>query len=122
MWYEIIPAYAIITAAIAAPHGIAYLLNYLVAGNMYRRSLETKPLCMQYLRDIRIGRDAYRVRGLESIPNEDGTFDEGYEEVDEYDYTVHTEGKEQETTQETKAESEQKAGQTLKKCPEKKKA
>nr|CAH7750333.1 unnamed protein product [Callosobruchus chinensis] len=72
MWFEIIPSMAIIFAALAAPHGLSYVLNYLVIGNMYRRSLETTDQTIQYLRDRRLaGGNPYKVMGLENIPDEE---------------------------------------------------
>ncbi|CAH2002993.1 unnamed protein product [Acanthoscelides obtectus] len=78
MWFEIIPSFAIITAAMAAPHGIAYVMNYVVVGNLFRRSLDTFEQRKQYLRDRRLSKgagdrwgDPYKVIGLENIPDEE---------------------------------------------------
>ncbi|VEN49772.1 unnamed protein product [Callosobruchus maculatus] len=72
MWFEIIPAFAIICAALAAPHGAAYITNYLALGNMYRRCLETHDLQLQYIRDRRLADgNPYKVMGLENIPDEE---------------------------------------------------
>ncbi|CAH1154021.1 unnamed protein product [Phaedon cochleariae] len=74
MWFEIIPAFSIIAVAMAAPHGIAYVLNHLVVGNCFRRLLETRDQRLQYLRDKRLTGDPYKVAGLENIldvPDED---------------------------------------------------
>ncbi|KAJ8964591.1 hypothetical protein NQ314_004900 [Rhamnusium bicolor] len=85
MWFEILPVFGIITAAMAAPHGIAYILNYLVVGNCFRRSMVEVEQRMQYLRDKRLSGDPYKVKGLENLPedcengNGGGNSDECYE-------------------------------------------
>ncbi|KAF7271073.1 hypothetical protein GWI33_016033 [Rhynchophorus ferrugineus] len=53
----------------AVPHGAAYVMNYLVNGNMYRRRLDTLGQKTQYLRDIRLSGNAYVLKGLENIPD-----------------------------------------------------
>lgn len=68
MWFEILPAYMIIVAAMAAPHASAYVLNYLVVGNVYRRDMCTLKQRMQYVRDRRLTGDPYKVNGLDSLP------------------------------------------------------
>ncbi|CAG9761250.1 unnamed protein product [Ceutorhynchus assimilis] len=70
MWFEILPSFAIITVLMAMPHASAYVINKLVVGNMYRRSLLNKEQKDQYLRDWRISGDAYVTHGLEAIPDE----------------------------------------------------
>ncbi|XP_044257387.1 uncharacterized protein LOC123006734 [Tribolium madens] len=69
MWYEIIPSFGIIFAALAAPHGIAYVANKLVFDNCYRRSMLDKYEALQYLRDRRLSGDPYKLKGLENIPD-----------------------------------------------------
>lgn len=69
MWFEILPSLAIIGVAMAVPHGAAYVMNYLVNGNMYRRSLVTLDEKRQYMRDIRLSGNAYVLKGLENIPD-----------------------------------------------------
>ncbi|XP_057664565.1 uncharacterized protein LOC130898953 [Diorhabda carinulata] len=71
MWFEILPSALIITAALAFPHASAYIMNYLVFGNMYRRSMYHMEERRQYLRDRRLTKDPYKVQGLEAIPDED---------------------------------------------------
>ncbi|ENN75517.1 uncharacterized protein LOC109539463 [Dendroctonus ponderosae] len=69
MWFEILPSAAIVLAGLALPHVSGYVMNKLVLGNMYRRSLATQDLRMQYLRDIRLTGDPYVTNGLENIPD-----------------------------------------------------
>lgn len=69
MWFEILPSFAIITVAMAVPHGAAYVINKLVNDNFFRRRLGTYDGELQYLRDVRISGDAYKAVGLENIPD-----------------------------------------------------
>lgn len=97
MWFEILPSFGIVVAAMALPSASAYVINYLVrgllilkfitkqdvniriigviwlqvVGNMFRRSLLTEDLRMQYIRNRRLTGDPYVINGLESIPDED---------------------------------------------------
>ncbi|CAH1375466.1 unnamed protein product [Tenebrio molitor] len=70
MWYQIIPGFMIIAVCLAVPHYIAYPMNWLVTGHMYRRSIMDKHEALQYLRDLRL-EDPYKIKGLENIPDED---------------------------------------------------
>ncbi|XP_066148432.1 uncharacterized protein ND-MWFE [Euwallacea fornicatus] len=71
MWFECLPSFGIILVAMAFPHASAYVINQLVVGNMFRRALDSQPLRLQYLRDQRLaGGDAYKMVGLEGIPDE----------------------------------------------------
>ncbi|KAG5872001.1 hypothetical protein JTB14_030843 [Gonioctena quinquepunctata] len=70
MWFEILPAFGIIVAAMAAPHVLAYAINYIPNENCYRRLMETREQRLQYLRDRRLTGDPYVVAGLEKIADE----------------------------------------------------
>ncbi|KAJ8926926.1 hypothetical protein NQ314_020778 [Rhamnusium bicolor] len=70
MWFEILPSFGIIVVAMAFPHASAYVLNKLVVGNMYRRSMMEFEQRIQYLRDKRLTGDPYKINGLEAIPDE----------------------------------------------------
>ncbi|XP_074029397.1 uncharacterized protein isoform X2 [Leptinotarsa decemlineata] len=87
MWFEILPAFAVIVGTVAAPHYLAYAMNYFVNSNCYRRMMETREQRLQYLRDTRLTGDPYKVAGLEKIseecPDEESTTDECYEILDE---------------------------------------
>lgn len=63
MWFEIIPSFAIIVGAMAAPQTLAYVMNWIANRNVFRRSLISEDLRMQYLRDIRTTGDPYKVAG-----------------------------------------------------------
>ncbi|CAH1101906.1 unnamed protein product [Psylliodes chrysocephalus] len=70
MWFEILPSFGIICVVMAVPHASAYLINNLLVGNMYRRTLLEKDNRRQYLRDRRLTGNPYKVQGLEAIPDE----------------------------------------------------
>ncbi|KAK4878125.1 hypothetical protein RN001_010631 [Aquatica leii] len=70
MWYEIIPTAAIIYVALSFPHYSAYVINKVVVGNMFRRSLYEKKERLSYLRDTRLSGNPYKVVSLEQIPDE----------------------------------------------------
>ncbi|XP_028137669.1 uncharacterized protein LOC114332133 [Diabrotica virgifera virgifera] len=69
MWFEVLPGFGIIVAAMALPHVSAYVINNLVVGNQYRRSMYTIEQRLQYLRDRRLTGHPYKVQGLEAIPD-----------------------------------------------------
>ncbi|KAF2899659.1 hypothetical protein ILUMI_06519 [Ignelater luminosus] len=70
MWFEILPSAGIIFVAMAFPHFSAYIINKVSIGNMYRRSLYERRERFQYLRDIRLTGNPYKVNSLESIPDD----------------------------------------------------
>ncbi|KAJ8940094.1 hypothetical protein NQ318_011476 [Aromia moschata] len=80
MWFEIIPAFSIVCASMAAPHYLAYVLNSLVVGNCFRRKLETREQRMQYLRDRRLADNPYEVLGLDRLKDECECDEEGNKE------------------------------------------
>lgn len=69
MWFEILPSMGIILSLMALPHGALYVMSQVVHGNHFRRSLDTPELCRQYLRDERLTGSAYKLNGLETIPD-----------------------------------------------------
>ncbi|XP_044758570.1 uncharacterized protein LOC123316521 [Coccinella septempunctata] len=69
MWFEILPSMGIVFACMSLPHASLYVLNQLFHGNHFRRSLDTTELAKQYLRDERLTGDAYKLSGLEAIPD-----------------------------------------------------
>ncbi|KAI4460955.1 nadh-ubiquinone oxidoreductase mwfe subunit [Holotrichia oblita] len=69
MWYEILPAYTIITVALACPAYIAAGLNFLVLGKIFRRRLESTDSRLMYMRDKRLTGNPYILNGLEAIPD-----------------------------------------------------
>lgn len=69
MWFEIIPAFAIIVGTMAAPQTLAYVMNWIANRNVFRRNLTSEDLRMQYLRDIRIAGDPYKVAGDNTFNN-----------------------------------------------------
>lgn len=70
MYWEIIPAFTIVTAAVAAGVLHSWPLNYLVlGGNGYRRAMNTGFQRLSYLRDRRITGHPYVLCGLECIPD-----------------------------------------------------
>ncbi|XP_030764201.1 uncharacterized protein LOC115888579 [Sitophilus oryzae] len=88
MWFEILPSVIIVMASVAVPHGIAYIFNKVLNGNMYRRDVTEMDQKLQYLRDVRLTNDAYKMAGLENIPDgsdeeDDCEFEEIEEECDE---------------------------------------
>lgn len=72
MYWEILPAYLIITIALAIPSTVVYPINYLAIRNFFRRKLETERQCWHYLRDRRLTGSPYVMAGLENIPDDDG--------------------------------------------------
>ncbi|KAJ8911408.1 hypothetical protein NQ315_011375 [Exocentrus adspersus] len=89
MWFEILPSVAIITIAVGFPHGAAYILNYLIVGNCYRRLLDSTELRMQYLRDRRLTGDPYKVSGLESLPDIDEGLNEENNKCNDSEWNGH---------------------------------
>ncbi|KAK9707711.1 NADH-ubiquinone oxidoreductase MWFE subunit [Popillia japonica] len=68
MWYEILPAYLIITTAISCSAYVTAGLNYLVLGKIFRRRLESTDSRLMYMRDRRLTGNPYILNGLEAIP------------------------------------------------------
>ncbi|KAM3958607.1 NADH dehydrogenase [ubiquinone] 1 alpha subcomplex subunit 1-like [Aphomia sociella] len=69
MWYEILPSFFIITAAIGLPGWGLYHIHNLALGNHFRRSLLDRWDRCMYQRDLRLTGDVYKPNGLESIPD-----------------------------------------------------
>ncbi|KAK9718954.1 NADH-ubiquinone oxidoreductase MWFE subunit [Popillia japonica] len=69
MWYEILPSFGIIFAAMCVPHYGAYVINKLALGNPYRRRLESPNQRLTYIRDRRLTGNVYNVAGLDAIPD-----------------------------------------------------
>ncbi|CAG9853723.1 unnamed protein product [Phyllotreta striolata] len=69
MWFEILPSFGIICVVMAVPHASAYLINKVAVGNMFRRNLVEREHRFHYMRDIRLNGNAYKVQGLEAIPD-----------------------------------------------------
>ncbi|XP_069704124.1 NADH dehydrogenase [ubiquinone] 1 alpha subcomplex subunit 1 [Periplaneta americana] len=70
MWYEIIPSFAIITAALAIPGVLNYFEHKFVLGNPYLRDKSYRWERFMYQRDGRLTGDPYKCNGLEAIPDE----------------------------------------------------
>ncbi|XP_037050798.1 uncharacterized protein LOC119084822 [Bradysia coprophila] len=70
MWFEIIPSFAIVSLALAAPGYAIYGLHKLALGNPYRRGMEERHNRMDYQRDRRLTANPYIQNGLEVIPDE----------------------------------------------------
>ncbi|XP_073957673.1 NADH dehydrogenase (ubiquinone) MWFE subunit isoform X2 [Choristoneura fumiferana] len=71
MWFNILPAYTIITACMGLPGLGLWWAHYLVLGNHYRRSMIDRWDRHNYQRDMRLTGNPYKVNGLESIPDTD---------------------------------------------------
>ncbi|XP_017769057.1 PREDICTED: uncharacterized protein LOC108557158 [Nicrophorus vespilloides] len=69
MWYEILPSFGIVVAAMGIPHLSAYVINKVAIGNFYRRRLLTEEEKRNYLRDTRLTNNPYTIAGLENIPD-----------------------------------------------------
>ncbi|KAG8225789.1 hypothetical protein J437_LFUL005596 [Ladona fulva] len=70
MWFEILPSFAVIVVAFTIPPVATYALNKTFLGNAFRRDVGIKFNELSYIRDHRITGDAYKPKGLESIPDE----------------------------------------------------
>ncbi|XP_018325593.1 uncharacterized protein LOC108737311 [Agrilus planipennis] len=71
MWYEILPSFGIVVAAMALPHFSAFVINKAICGNSYRRRLLETEDMLQYLRDWTLTGNPYKINGLDAIPDED---------------------------------------------------
>ncbi|XP_017836997.1 uncharacterized protein LOC108596090 isoform X1 [Drosophila busckii] len=71
MWFEIIPAAAIITVALSVPIYAMYGLQKLTIGNAYRRNMDERFDRVMYQRDFRLTNNPYIMNGLETIEDEE---------------------------------------------------
>ncbi|KAJ0182216.1 hypothetical protein K1T71_001585 [Dendrolimus kikuchii] len=69
MWYEILPSFFVLTAAVGIPSIALYHIHNLTIGNHYRRTLLERWDRNLYQRDMRLTGNPYVVNGLESIPD-----------------------------------------------------
>ncbi|CAO1303528.1 unnamed protein product [Diamesa hyperborea] len=67
MWFEILPAFGIITVALAVPGFAIYHIQNAWTGNPYRRNMDERFERTMYLRDMRVNGDVYKGNGLEAI-------------------------------------------------------
>ncbi|XP_039280900.1 uncharacterized protein LOC111048500 [Nilaparvata lugens] len=71
MWYEILPCIGIMTACLALPKYLIPLNQSLWQnGNPYRRDMCISFNRNQYLRDLELNGNSYKVQGLDFIPDE----------------------------------------------------
>ncbi|KAI8428782.1 hypothetical protein MSG28_011305, partial [Choristoneura fumiferana] len=61
MWYEILPSFCIITAALGLPGWGLYHCHNLILGNHYRRSMIDRWDRHNYQRDMRLTGNPYKV-------------------------------------------------------------
>lgn len=66
----------IVFVAMAIPHYAARGLNWLIVGNSYRRQLLTGSETTNYLRDSRLTGHPYKIRGLDSLFEEEARDDD----------------------------------------------
>ncbi|XP_035442270.1 NADH dehydrogenase [ubiquinone] 1 alpha subcomplex subunit 1 [Spodoptera frugiperda] len=67
MWFNILPGAIIISTCVGLPGFGLWWLHYLVLGNHYRRTLDSRWDRHIYQRDLRLNGDPYKLTGLETI-------------------------------------------------------